>query len=89
MNRNVMYHLLQDAGLKDLSLWADDRKSYHTEFRLQPHQSDCTAIFDFGYVRHIESIHLCRDEIVIEGKWSDMKINVRYTKIKEFEVRVE
>ena len=88
MNRNMMYHLLKESGLKDLSIWAEDRKSYHTEFRLQPHQTDCTIIFDFGYIRHIGSVHLCTNEIVIEGKWSDLKINVKYSRIKEIEVRV-
>jgi hypothetical protein len=83
-----MYDLLKEKGLKDLSIWADNRKSYHTEFRLQPSQTDCTVIFDFGYVRHIESIHLCSNEIVLEGKWSDMKLNVRYDKIKSIEVEV-
>jgi hypothetical protein len=46
------------------------------------------VIVDFGYVRHIESIHLCSNEIVLEGKWSDMKLNVRYDKIKSIEVEV-
>ena len=84
-----MYHLLKDSGLKDLTHWADDRRSYHTEFRLQSHQSDCTVRFNFGYVRHIYSIHLCSNEIVIESKWSDMKVNVNYKDIEMIEIIVE
>jgi hypothetical protein len=89
MNRNVMYHLLKDSGMKDLTHWADDRRSYHTEFRLTDGQSDCTVLFNFGYVRHVYSIHLCSSEIVIESKWSDMKVNVNYRDIEKLEVRIE
>lgn len=91
MNRNVMYDYLKSVGLKALFLWDDGNKRYHTEFRLQPHQSNCDAIFSWGYIRHIFSIHLCANEIVVEGEYGRMKVNVFYRDIDEekFEVRIE
>jgi len=89
MNRNVMYDYLLSKGLYKIFIWADDRKSYHTKFRLNMGQIDCTIVTDWGYIRHVESIHLCKNEIVIESQYSDMKINIFYKEIKKFEVEIE
>lgn len=91
MNRNMMYDYLLSVGMYKMFQWADDRKSYHVEFRLNSDkgQSDCKIITDWGYIRHIHSIHLCKNEIVIESRFTDMKINMNYKDIKKFEVEIE
>lgn len=88
MNRNVMYNYLKEVGLYSIFRWADDRKSYHTEFRTGYGQY-CEMLFSFGYIRNVRSIHLCSSEIVVEGL-NDMKINIYYKDIDDdkFEVRL-
>ena len=88
MNRNTVYDYLKSKGMYGIFVWADNRKSYHTEFRLNNGQGDCWIYFDWGYIRHVESIHLCQKEMVIESKYSDMKVNVFYKDIKNFEVKI-
>lgn len=88
MNRNVMYDYLKEKGMYAMFIWADDRKSYHTEFRLQPHQNDCYIITDWGYIRHVQSIHLCMNEVVIVGGFGDLKVNINYKDMQKFEVRI-
>ena len=91
MNRNTMYEYLLSEGMYKIFRWADDRKSYHTEFR--PNKSsgqiDCKVVTDWGYIRHVEAIHLCKNELVIESRFSDMKVNIFYKEIKKFEVEIE
>lgn len=91
MNRNMMYEYLLSLKMYKIFRWADDRKSYHTEFRLNndENQTDCTIFTDWGFIRHVDSIHLCKNEIVIESKFSDMKINMFYRNIEKFEVKIE
>ena len=89
MNRNQMYDYLKSKGMYAIFRWADDGKSYHAEFRLNNGQTDCTIITDWGYIRHIYSIHLCMNEIVIEAYMDRMKININYKDIENFEVIIE
>ena len=92
MNRNVMYGILKDNGMYAIFVHNEDhRTGYHTEFRLNKDkgQYDCTLTFDWGYVRHIESIHLCMNEMVLISRYSDMKVNVKYKHIKNFEIFIE
>ena len=49
---------------------------------------DCDLITDWGYIRHIDAFYLCKDEVVIEAKYSDMKVNMKYKSIEKFDVRV-
>ena len=88
MNRNVMYKYLKQIGLYGIFRWADDRKSYHTEF-VVGYDQYCEIVFSFGYIRNVKSIHLCSSEIVVEGN-NDMKINIYYKDIVDdkFEVRL-
>ncbi len=89
MNRNIMYEYLLSMGMYKIFRWKDDRKSYHTEFRLNEGQIDCKILTDWGYIRHVESIHLCKNELVIESRFSDMKVNMFYRNIEKFEVEIE
>lgn len=85
MNRNVMYDYLKSIGM--YSVFHRRKHGYHTEFRLNnPNQKDATIYTDWGYIRHMRSIHLCANEMVIESEWSDMKINMYYKDISKFEV---
>ena len=91
MNRNQMYDYLKSKGMYPIFVWRDNGKSYHTEFRLNndKNQTDCMIVTDWGYIRHIYSIHLCADEIVIEAYMDRMKINIYYKDIEKFEVKIE
>ena len=88
MNRNRMYNYLKSKGM--YAIFQQRKGGYHVEFRLNHdlNQSDCTVVTDWGYIRHIYSIHLCRDEIVIEAYMDRMKINMYYRDIKKFEVMI-
>lgn len=71
-------------------VWGDKKASkYHTEFRLNEGQVDCRIDFDWGYIRHVNRIHLCKNEMVVESKFADMKVNINYKDIKKFEVYIE
>ena len=88
MNRNVMYDYLESKGM--YAIFVHHGKSYHTEFRLdKDSQSYCEVITDWGYIRNVYSIHLCTNEVVIESKFGDMKVNVKYSKMEKFEVWIE
>lgn len=88
MNRNMMYEYLKEKGLYAIFVHRKDGKTYHTEFRLQPHQEECTLITEWGYIRHIYSIHLCQNEIVVESKFGDMKVNIKYSRMEKFEIQI-
>ena len=89
MNRNQMYEYLKSLGMYGIFRWAEDRNSYHAEFVKNNGQIDCRINTDWGYIRHVERIHLCMNEIVIESKYSDMKINIMYKSMEKFEVEIE
>ena len=86
MNRNTMYDYLESKGMKPIFIHR--KKAYHTEFRLDKNQGDCWIYTDWGYIRHVFSIHLCMNEIVVESKL-DMKVNIKYSSMKKFEVYIE
>ena len=88
MNRNMMYEYLKSLGM--YGIFHRHKYGYHTEFRLnqEENQYDATIKTDWGYIRHIYSIHLCANEIVIEAHFSDMKINMFYKDINTFEVSI-
>lgn len=93
MNRNQMYTLLQETGLKQLTRKNSKKgKSYHFEYVLNQERDDydCDVLFEWGYVTGVYSIAIHRDEIVISSKYSDMALTVNYRFINddEFEVRV-
>ena len=84
MNRNMMYDYLKSIGMYPV---IHRRKvGYHVEFRkdYRKNQTIEGIILDWGYVRGFDSIHLCRDEIVLEAL--DSKINIKYKSIEKFEV---
>lgn len=91
MNRNEMWHLLKETGMYHIIRWHPSKKSYHSEYVLNKdtNQTDCTIITDWGYIRHVDSIHLCKNEIVVESVIGRLKINIRYKHIKKFEVQIE
>lgn len=88
MNRNQMYDYLKGLGLVPLFHWSDF--GYHTEFVADAKKNEMmeSVIFDWGYVRGFDSIHLCANEIVIECRHGFGKINVYYKDINKFEVRL-
>ena len=93
MNRNLMYDYLMGKGLFLKMIWRDTKKrtpKYHVAFTLNKDedQVDCDLITDWGYIRHIDAFYLCKDEVVIEAKYSDMKVNIKYKSIEKFDVRV-
>lgn len=88
MNRNMMYDLLKSKGMYPIFVHRNNAKAYHVEFRLNRNQTDCRIDTDWGYIRHVYSIHLCTNEIVIESRL-DMKVNILYRKIEKFEVLIE
>ena len=84
-NRYVMYEYLQTTGMKMLMI-RTDKKRYHSEFTLdQESQKYCEVITDWGYIRGVESIALCRDEVVLISN-NSMKVNIKYKHINKFEV---
>lgn len=91
MNRNTMYDYLKSLKMYQMSVWHESRKKYHMKFVLNSdeEQTYCEIVTDWGYIRDVHTIHLCRDEIVIEAKLSDMKVNIKYRTIKKFEVYIE
>lgn len=91
MNRDEMYRLLKEHGMYPVMIWADNRKSYHIRFDLNRNrdQHDCMILTEWGYIRHIVSIHLCTSEIVLEAEYGRMKVNIYYRNIDKFEVRIE
>ena len=87
MNRNLMYNILKEKGLYPIIRHHRDRRTYHTEFVVQNHQ-DCSLILDWGYIRHIKRISLCSSEIVVEGEYTDMMVNINYKDLENVEVRI-
>lgn len=91
MNRHMMYDYLKSLGLKALFINKNRERGYHVRFTMDnddDSQQDLWVYTDWGYIRHIDSIHLCRGEVVIEARYSDMKINIEYSKMKKFEVKI-
>lgn len=88
MNRNQMYNYLKEIELFPKVHWGD--RGYHVEFVEDTSKNyEITGIvFDWGFVRGVDSIHLCADEIVIECKFGFGKINVYYKNIDKFEVKM-
>lgn len=88
MNRNQMYHYLNDIGLYKLIHRRSDKKSYHFEF-VEDRNSDrkvYAIVTDWGYIRGFTSIHLCMNEIVVESDYGFAKINMFYKHMNKFEV---
>lgn len=87
-----MYELLKDLGMKPLFYGNKKGKKpkYYTKFTLdqESEQRDCLIETDWGYIRHVHSINLCQDEVVIESKYSDMKVNMYYKDIEKFDARI-
>ena len=90
MNRNVMYEYLESKGLFLKVIRTNNSHKYYVTFTIdqESDQVDCDLITDWGYIRHIDTFYLCRDEVVIEAKYSDMKVNIKYRNIEKFDVRV-
>ena len=91
MNRNTMYEYLKSMGMYQMAVWRESRRKYHMKFVLNndKKQTYCEIVTDWGYIRDVDTIRLCRDEIVVEAKWSDMKVNIKYKAMKKFEVYIE
>ena len=84
-NRYLMYDYLKTTGMKLLTI-RTDKKKYHMEFVLdQTCQKYCEVITDWGYVRGVETIALCRDEVVLISN-NSMKVNIKYKHMDKFEV---
>lgn len=86
MNRSTIYEYLKSTDLYPLYY---SKTGYHIRFVLQRHQTFCRVNFGYGFVRGVESIYLCGNELVIESKYGDMKINLYYKDIQELEVYIE
>ena len=85
MNRNTMYDCLFAKGIKTSRQYIG--RGYHIIFNIEPNQ-ECDIVFDWGYIRGVQSIRLFTNECVIESRWEDMKVNVYYKDIDKFEVRL-
>ena len=89
MNRNLMYHYLkEEVGMYPVFNHID-RKSYYTEFRLQPNQTPIHILTDWGYIKGFSSIALCVNEVVIMSMYENTRIFIEYKSIKRFEVVIE
>lgn len=95
MNRNQLYNYLVDLGLKRLIKHHYGKKfnghyAYHTEFVPDMNTSMRieSIITDWGYIRGVNRIYICRNEIVLASDYDSCKINMNYKDIKKFEVRM-
>lgn len=88
MNRNELYHYLKDIGL--FGVIHHGERGYHFEFVEDATKNlEINAVrFDWGYLRNVKRIHLCANELVLEGNLTEMKVNVFYRHINEFEVEM-
>lgn len=89
MNRNEMYHILTENGLKVRRRYNHNTNGYH--FRMH-FDDDITGIIELGnglYVRGFSEVALCMNEIVIISKFDDMKVNVKYDNITKVDVYKE
>ena len=87
-----MYDYLKDMGMFPLMRGkvGGRKKKYYVSFVIDKDSdyTDCLIVTDWGYIRHVDAINLCANEIVIEAKYSDMKININYKDIDKFEVKL-
>ena len=98
-NRNRMYDYLDEIeGLYPLKISHGGvtvdygrKRFYHTEFRIDANTDakSFTIVTDWGYIRGCTSIHLCRNELVVESDFGNCKINMYYKNIEKFEVRID
>ena len=88
MNRNEVYEYLKSQGLYPIAR-RHGKKKYHIEFVPNTENGQYEiycAYFDWGSITHIRSIHLCVDSVIIEGKLSDVEIQVYYKDMDNFEI---
>ena len=87
-----MYIYLKSLGMRPMMRWRGPKhRFYHTEFvpERTSNQTINMIILDWGYVRGFQSIHLCKNEIVIESDYGNAKINMNYKDINKFEVIID
>lgn len=88
MNRNQLYHYLKEKGL--YGIFRRRKNGYHVEF-CENAESDYgiyRILTDWGYIRGVERIHLCTNEVVIESKYGFGKVNIFYKDMDKFEVEL-
>lgn len=88
MNRNVLYNLFKEGGLKPF--FNRKTRGYYVRFRFE---NEFTRTGDIKinewYIRGFSEIALCTNEIVIISKYEDMKINIKYIHIKNVELYLD
>lgn len=96
MNRNQMYNYLKSLGMKPIIHRRGKKgvkhRSYHVEFvidRENINQTIRMIMTDWGYIRGFQSIHLCKEEIVVVSDYGTGKINMYYKDINKFEVIID
>lgn len=89
MNRNELYQLLKELGMYPLFV-RRGKDRYHTRFVLNHDegQHECHITTEWGYISYVEVINLYANEVKIEGRLTDMTININYKDIKKFEVEI-
>lgn len=90
MNRNQLYDYLTSLGLFPLFIWRD-KKSYHVEFRNNADSDEKIGaiVTDWGYITGVDSIHLFTNELAVTCGYEMGQINMYYSKLDKFEVRME
>lgn len=89
MNRNTMYDYLNSLGMKPLANYYNKKMYYIAFVADKTNQEEIFEILtDWGYIREAWRISLCSNELVVQGRFSDVKINIKYSSIEKFEVHV-
>lgn len=87
MNRSTIGDYLQEVGFKRHTYtYGARRNTYHVYSK--PTDSECILVTKYCYIKNIEDIYLCTSEIMILGKFGEMKINIPYIYLDDLEIRV-
>lgn len=84
MNRSVIGDKLKEYGMELYHFNYGKRKNTYHVYRKPSRWNECTLKSGFITVRGIEDIYLCANEVLIVGRFGEMKVNIPYTFLKDF-----
>ena len=63
-----------------------NNNTYHV-YRKPSDWSECLLICDYFYISHVYEVFLCTNELLVYGRFGELKVNIPYKHLTNLEVR--
>lgn len=86
MNRSVMSDILKNTYGWELHTATHPKTNNTYQYYRKPDYERYCFVTPFVTVRDVEDIYLYTNEIMIEGRFGEMRVNIPYLKLDEFKI---